>query len=346
MKGFAFAKTGLNSWGVAASVTKGTYFESDGGLKYAPSFNEDKSFGQSWLGPAESGDNNPANLTLTGMARYEDHNYVLRALCMGSPNAVTIVTSTGTAPTSWQHIIDLAPSIDGLAATFAFERNLFTEEITSAKVFGFGESPGDGGIIKESFKVLGTAPTNQSSININSTVYGASFPTLLGRVARKQGTFRINAQGGGALGGSDAIAVTGAIDFTFERPQDISNAYGSAEIIEPADNDFPPLSIKVSFHRANTVTVNSFRAALQTGTAYKADLTYLGAFINSTDRYTRKYQFPYLELQDATTATQGAAQVKPELTFMLKLASALPTGMSTTNPFRFTQIMTNSVVAF
>ncbi len=35
VKGLAFAKFGTNSWGVAASVTKGTYFQSDGGMTFA-----------------------------------------------------------------------------------------------------------------------------------------------------------------------------------------------------------------------------------------------------------------------------------------------------------------------
>ncbi len=351
MKGFAFAKTGTNSWGVAASVTYGTYFESDGGLKYTPIFVEDKSFGQSFLGAAEAGDLQPADLTLTGMARYEDHTYKLKALAMGSPAAVTVSTSVNAGSpalgvTSWKHVIDLAPSIDGLAATFAFDRKLFTEEITSAKVYGFGENVGDGGIIMDTYKVLGTAPTNTSSTNINSTVYGASFPTLLGRIARKQGIFRINAQSSGALGAGDTLYIAGSIDFSFERPQDRSYGYGSASIIEPADNDFPDLPVKVTFHRANTITVNSFRAGLQAGVVYKADVTYTGSQINSTDAYTRKYEFPHIELQDLTPATQGAAQVKPELAFKLKLATTLPAGMSTTNPFRYTQIMVNSVHAF
>jgi len=347
MKGYAFAKCGLNSWGVAASVTKGTRFSGDGGLKYGPQFIEDKSFGETFTGPAEAGDLNPSNLTLPAQARYEDNNFILRALCMGSPNAVTISTSASGQVTSWKHIIDLAPSIDGLCATFAFDRRLFVEEIPSAKIFGFGEAVGDGGVINETFKVLGVAPTDISSININSTVYGASYPALNGRVLRSQGVFRINAQSGGALGGGDTLAATGAVEFNFERPQDAPHAYGSADIIEPADNDFPMPSITLSLERANTITVNSFRAALRAGVAYKADVTYSGIFINSTDRYSRLYQFPYVELQDQEAAANGAAQVKPKLMFMLKKPSAAPTGMTgVVNPFRLTQIMINSTVAF
>jgi hypothetical protein len=328
-------------------VLYGTYFDSDGGLEHRPQFLESRVFGQSFLGPAEAGDLNPSDLSLTGDARYEDNNYRLRALAMGSPATVAISTSASGQVTSWLHVLDLAPSNDGFGATFACDRRQFVEEITSAKVVGFGESVGEGGVIKETFKVLGVAPTDISSINIGATVTGASFPALNGRLQRSQGTFRINAQGGGALGASDTIAVTGAVDFMFERPQDRSYAYGSRDIIEPGDNDFPPLTIRLRFERANTLTVNSFRAALRVGTAYKADITYLGSYINSTDRYTRLYQFPYVELQQQMTATAGAAQMKPDCTFLLKLPSAAPTGMTgVTKPFRLSEIKVNSVHAF
>ncbi len=347
MKGWAFAKFGANSWGVAASVTKGTRFMGDGGIKFQPTFVEDRSFGETFLGPSDSGDYAPSDASLGGQCRYEDYNYVLEALAMGSPATVAIATSAAGQVTSWRHVIDLAPSIDGLGATFAFDRKLFVEEITSGKIYGFGETIGEGGICEETFKVLGTAPTDISSININSTVYGATFPALGGKIYRNQGTFRINAQTGGALASTDAIPTTETIEFTFERPQDRSFAYGSKNIIEPGDNEFPMPTLRVGFARCNTVTCNSLRTAIRVGTAYKADVTYLGIFINSTDAYTKLYQFPYVELQDFVAPAAGAAQVKPQATFVLKQAASAPTGMTgVTKPFRLTRIMINSVHAF
>ena len=346
IKGWAFAKFGTNSWGVAASVTKGTRFQGDGGLKFSPSYVEDRSFGEQFLGPSDFGDVAPADLTLGGQARYEDNFYVLEALAMGSPNAAVISTSATGQTTSWKHIIDVAPSIDGLGATFAMDRKLYIDEIASAKIYGFGFTIGDGGILMDSCKVLGSKPTNTSSVNINSTLYAITYPALGNKIARKHGTFRINKQSGGALGASDVIPVSEQVEFTFERPQDRSFCHGQDFIIEPADNEFPTCSLRLTFARMNTVTANSLYAALKLNDACKGDLTYAGNYINSTDAYTRKYEFPYLELQDFATPMAGAAQVKPTATFMLKKAAALPTGMSTTNPFRITHIMTNSVVAF
>jgi hypothetical protein len=327
MKGFAFAKFATNSWGVAASVTKGTRFMGDGGLKLQPVYVEDRSFGETFLGPSETGDIQPVDITLGGQMRYEDHNYILEALALGSPAAVAISTSAVGQTTSWLHVFDPAPSIDGLGATFALDRKLYVEEITSAKIFGFAETIGDGGVVEQSFKVLGSKPTNVSSININSTVYGASYPALNGKIFRKQGTFRVNVQSGGALGASDAIPME-TVDLDFERPQDRTFATGQDYIIEPGDNEFPLPSVKVGFPRMNTPSANSLYAALRAGTAYKGDWICAGAFINSTDQLTRKYQFPYMELQDFATPAAGAAQVKPQATWILKALGAGGSGMS------------------
>jgi hypothetical protein len=85
IKGLGVCKVRANSWGVAASVTKGTRFSGDGGLKLQPTFVEDRSFGETTLGPADVGDIAPVDITLGGQARYEDNHYILEALAMGSP---------------------------------------------------------------------------------------------------------------------------------------------------------------------------------------------------------------------------------------------------------------------
>jgi hypothetical protein len=104
--------------------------------------------------------------------------------------------------------------------------------------------------------------------------------------------------------------------------------------------------VRVSYPRMNTVTANSLYAALKNDPTFKADMTFSGAFINSTDKYTEKYQFPALELDEWVAPVAGANQVKPSATFMGKLAATSPSGMAFVNPFRLTRIMVNSVVAF
>lgn len=341
----AFAKFTTNSWGVAASVTKGMYFQSDGGLKFDPTIVVDDAFGQLFEGTTEVGDIKAPTPTLTQQARYDDADYIWRALVMGSPAAVTISTSTAGQVTSWQHVIDLADVTDGLGMTLAIDKVNYVEELTSAKVTGFGFKNGPGGMIQTSYKLVGTKPTIISSVNINSTLANAVFPALGNRVFRKQGTFRMNLNTAGALGASDIVKIDD-FEFNWERPQAAPQVFGQDFIDEPADEGFPTAMLTVHYPRMNTVSANSLYAGLRDSQIFKADLTFLGNFINSTDQYKELHQWPYIQLQSWEAQVQGAGLIKPRATFKGLLATTSPTGMAFIRPYRLTQIMTQSVVAF
>jgi hypothetical protein len=344
----AFAKYGTNSWGVAASVTKGIYFEGDGGLQLKPAVIQDPAFNQPFLGPGEPGLVEAPNVTLKGRYRYADFQYILEACAMGSPAAVAISTSTAGQTTSWSHQVDLADTIDGLGVTFAIDKNLYVDELTSAKIYGFELTQADNGAMDMSYKVMGSKPTNISSVNINSTLAGATYPALTDpRVVQQQGVFRMNLHSAGALGSTDAIKAE-SIKFTFERPQDAPHVYGQDVVDEPADNGHPAGMIEITYPRMNTPSANSLYAGLRSMTAFKADWTFLGPFINSTDQYKVLWQFPYVQLMDDgfVAATAGANQVKPVAKFGLRMAVTSPTGMAFVRPMRLTRITTQSVVAF
>ena len=343
----AFAKYGTNSWGVAASVTKGIYFEGDGGLQLQPQMITDNAFNQPFLGLHEPGLVEAPNVSFTGRARYDDHAYILDALCLGSPAAVAISTSASGQVTSWSHQYDLSNTIDGLGATFAIDKNQYVDELTSGKVYGFSYANADNGVMQVTYKVMGSKPTNISSVNINSTVGGANFPSLANRVMQQQGIFRMNLNSAGALGASDAVKAE-SITFTFERPQDAPHVFGQDFVDEPADNGHPTAMLEVSYPRMNTVSANSLYAGLRSATAFKADITFTGALINSTDSYKMLFQFPHIQLEsDGFSApTAGANQVKPVAKFRAALATTSPTGMAFVRPVRLTRIMVNSTVAF
>lgn len=341
----AFAKFATNSWNAAASVTKGVYFENDGGLKYSPSIVDDETFGQVFKQISDRGDIAPVEIDLPQPARYNDYSYILEALAMGSPAAVTISASAAGQTTSWQHIHDLADVIDGLGATFAFDKSLYVDEF-SAKIIGWDLEVGDGGVFKQTFNVVGGAPTNLSSTNINSTVAGATFPSLGNRIFRRQATLRMNLQSAGSLTASDAVQYE-TIKLSWRRPQDFAHVGGSDSIIEPADTGTPTFTLEITHPRMTTTSANSLYGGLRDATVFKADLTAQGSYINSTDQYKALYQMPHLQLRDFETPVVGLNQVKPKSVYDLRLASAAPTGMSgITRPFRLTRIMTNSLNAF
>jgi hypothetical protein len=340
----AFAKFGTNSWNAAASVTKGAFFSSDGGLKFQPNLIDDDAFGQVFLSESEPGDIAPPDLTLPAQVRFDDNLYLFEALAMGSPATVTISTSATGAVTSWKHVIDLSDSIDGLGITLAINKKLYVEEITSAKIYGFEQDDSDGKLMA-SYKVLGSKPSVQSSININSTVAGATFPALGNRTMRKHATLRMNKAVGSSLVAADAVKYE-SVKVAFSRPQDQVHVGGQDFIDEPADNGFPEISVEVAYPRMNTTSANSLFAGLRDGTTFKADLTYAGAYINSTDKYTRMFEFSALKLQTHETALAGANQIKPKATFKAYLATTTPTNMTFIRPFRLTRIMVNSTQAF
>lgn len=343
----AFVKFAANSWGVAAAVTKGIYFTSDGGARFSPTRVNDEAFGQTFYGRGDFGDTAPQDVTLTTRDRFADHQYILEALAMGSPAAVTISNSTSGQTTSWRHIIDLAPSIDGLGVTLAFDKVQFVDEMPSAKIYGWSKAVGDAGVMETTFRVMGNKMTDISSTNTRSTVNGANFPGLDNRVFRKQGTYRMNVASGGSLAAANAIALE-TVAFEFERPQDAPNVTGQDFIYEPGDNGFPTARLTLTYPRMDTVSANSLYAALRADTVFKADFTFEGSYINSTDRYTEKIEWPALELDtDGFTANvSGADQVKPQAVFLCKASASSPNGMAFVNPFRLTRITTQSLVAF
>ncbi len=343
----AFAKYTTNSWGIATSVNRGVYFTSLGGMKLQPARVNDNAFGQAFLGRGDLCNVAAPNLTLTGRSRYNDHGYILDALAMGSPNAVTISTSASGQTTSWLHVVDLAPTIEGLGVTLAADKVLYVDELPSAIVYGFSEQLGDGGgSIDRSYKFLGSKPNNTSTTNTRSTVNGASFPSLSNRIMQAHGVFRLNVQGSSSLSSSDAQTVE-TVEVTFERAQDGPPVYGQDYIGPPADNAFPTITVKVKWPRMLATNAQSLYAALSANTIWKADLTYSGALINSTDTFQRKYQWPALELDDTNGFDfDGPKQIKPTATFTAKLAISSPSGMAFVNPMRLSLIQQNSLIAF
>jgi hypothetical protein len=340
----AFVKFTTNSWHVAASVTKGAYFDSDGGLALRPAVIEEGAFGQTFINQVEMGDVEPPDLSLDAQARYDDHLYIWDSLVMGSP-AVTISTSAAGQVTSWKHQLDLADSIDGLGVTLAFDKSVYVQELTSGKVYGFSEREDAGGRIKTTYQVLGSKPTVASATNTQSTVQGASFPALINRILRKHGTFRMAVASAGSLSATDAVEYSG-MQVSMTRPQDRVPVGGQDYITAPGDNGFPTFEVRVTYPRMTTVAANSLITALAAGTVFKADLTYAGSYINSTDKYTKKYEWPNLQCIEHAASAAGADQVQPSATFRAYQATTSPTGMAFVRPLRLTRILVNSTAAF
>lgn len=345
----AFGVLGTNSWGVPTSVTRRVYFESDAGLTSQPAYVDDASFGQTFLGPADVGDFAPIEATLSGQAYYDHADYFLEALAMGSPNAVTVVSSVAAnSLVAYQHIIDLAPNTNGRAITLATDKVQYVEEVTSAKVRGFGLSVGQSGVMQKRITIIGGKSTIGSTVNTRSAVATSALaPSLVNRLFRDQGTWYMNAQAAGSLTpGTDTLADVTEGSVEFDRPLSPAMVFGSDQTIEPLDGGFPTARINLRFARARTVSTNSFYAALQAGTVMKGRVTFTGTYINSTTQRAWSMEFPHAEVQGHEFSVSGADQAQPSVTLVLKQASTAPTGFSHTRPFRLTRVTAQSLIAF
>lgn len=343
----AFGVLGTNSWGVPTSVTRRVYFESDAGLTSQPAYVDDASFGQTFLGPADVGDFAPVEATLSGQAYYDHADYILEAMAMGSPNAVTVLSSVAAnSLVAYEHIIDLAPNTNGRAITLATDKVQYVEEVTSVKVSGFGLSVGQSGVMQKRVTVIGNKSTNASAVNTRSTVAASALaPALVNRIFRDQGTWYLNAQAAGSLAAADVLQVMeGGIEF--DRPLSPAMVFGSDSTIEPLDGGFPSARVTLRFPRATTISTNSFYAALQAGTVMKGRVTFTGTYINSTTQRSWSLEFPHAEVQGHEFSVSGADQAQPSVTLVLKQASSAPTGFSHTRPFRLTRVTAQSLVAF
>lgn len=334
----AFARS--NTWGTPASVTRQIPIKSAEGLDSKVNLVDDEAFNQDYLTDAEVGDHSPTAPSLGGQLRYEGWTDWLAAP-IGSP-ATTSVSSQGAATSlvAHQHVVVLSPE-NWPFFTLAVDNSQYVTEVPTLKIRGFMIRVGANGVMEVEFQTVGNKSNlGTSTVNINSTVAGAVVNSLGNRVFRKQGTFRMNVQGAGALAAANANSLVKEISFGITRPlADDDHVLGNDSIAEPDDNGFAEFPLELTFARMNTVSANSLARALGSGTSFKADLDFLGNFINSTTQREMKFEWPNLQLYTFEAQPAGHGQVKPKATFKGKLAASSPAGMAFVNPFRM--VLTN-----
>jgi hypothetical protein len=341
----AFSKFAQNSWGAATSVTKGVFFDAET-IAYRPTMSPFEAFTNSFETVSEGGEVPALDFELQQQSRYDDYSYIVTALALGSPAPPTISTSASGQTPSWQHVIDAASVIDGLGLTLAIDKVQYVEELTSVKVHGFSTKNGTGGIMTTAYQLVGSMPTIISSVNTQARVAAAIMPGLGNRVFRKHGVFRMNVQSAGSLIASDAVH---AVDLAFsvDRPQDAHQVFAQDFTDEPTDDAHPIFGLSITYPRMNTLSANSLRTALQAGNVFKADLTFTGTLINSTDAYRDVWQWPSLQVTEFSAPVERAGQIRPRAVFKANTPPAGVTGMSSvTGPMRVTRTSTIPIWAF
>ncbi len=333
------SKVGINiatsgSWGTATAVGAGDGVWVTDDLKATLSMqvDEDMSAGQDFIGSMQVANHNVVKAEVPCYLHYNDtFQNVFWALACGTGGTAPAAVGTSTAYTN---TFEPATNKTGLYATIVRDKVTFISEIPSAKCTGFELKFGDNGRGEIVWMFTGTKEKVDSSVNTSTQVSALTFPTQGMRAFFKQAEFRVNLQSGGALGTSDEMDIT-ELSLKYEQPMDEKFIAGQDYVIEPEDNAYPEITINVTAARL-TSTTDDFIGYHRDNTSLKGDLTITGPALAATN-YKLLFQFPNLIVTAAPVEFKGAAEnVAPSISFKAYKASAAPTGMSVTKPFRLT----------
>lgn len=274
-------------------------------------------------GPITSGGTYTFNLRYAGME-------LLAAMLMGTAGAPVI---QGAGP-AYLHTLKWNVDPYGLMITVAKSMVTYIEELTSAKVTGItitgevGAKP-----LQMSLELVGINKEVNSLVNTLATFANVTIPTgaSANPVMFSHLQFRMNDQGGAALGSGDIInpakftltikrqlkgEFTGQYRTSGTNPQDL--------IDEPSNAGFPDLKLSLEFPKHTGIT---YLTALGSDTRKKCDIIATGALINATYYYKHQWQFPHLQMINANP-TDDNGRIKEPLEFHIHGATTAPTGMT------------------
>jgi hypothetical protein len=194
---------------------------------------------------------------------------------------------------------------------------------------------------KMSFEGLGNA-VQAGVTNTAAALLTTTFESTKRVVPDAMDYFRINAQGGAALGAGDNVAIVSyqiGYDSPLENVPEISGAASLSNGI-PRKSGTPPFATTLSVTlRANQD--NTYLTAALAGTEYKAEITAVGDLIGTGVYYTKRHLFPRLKLiQSPDNPISNAGENPVTLNFEVIEAAAVPTGMIDTKP---SVVLTNAL---
>lgn len=340
----AFARS--NTWGTAAAVAKGLNLRTLENFDAKPGIVTDESFNQDFVGEGQVGDYAPTTPELSMDLRYDGAAPIFVAAACGSASAPTSIGGVAAdSLVAYQHVITLAADLSHfftLAADFGGAASHYVQEIPTAKPRGFSVRVGDNGKMQITVPMVGAKTHYASATNTNSVVAAAVADPLGNRVFRKQGTFRLKVQGAAGLAAANAQNAR-EINFGTERPlADADFVFGQDYIIDPDDDGFALFPIEVIFPRMTSANANSLVICWPAGTHLQADLDFLGAYINSTNQYEFKVEWPAIQVTEWMAPVTGHGQVRPTMRGQGRLATSGATSMGITQPFRITFTNMNS----
>jgi hypothetical protein len=263
--------------------------------------------------------------------RYENFHRVL-AFLMGTAGVPATVDTTAR-----RHLLKIAPSVDGLFATLAYEilKDTTIFEFNTVKVTGVSIRIQIPGRIEVEARVIGHDFTDASVINTVTTIDTITQSANLEIAQARQCVVRMNAQTGGALGASDVVYVTG-LELNLDRPldPDFTTEFGdrSSEPHPPSGGDpFFKVSGSLTFSQYQTGTGGNNVLVLEqmNRTLKKADITLTGD--NLAGAATQKFQWvfwlPMVVLGEGKPALSAGANGW-QIPFTSHHVPTIPTGFT------------------
>jgi hypothetical protein len=178
--------------------------------------------------------------------------------------------------------------------------------------------------------LLGNTMKDDSAINGANQADNLSAVAEDGFLHFTEGSFLMNAQGGGALGANNAVEIS---DFgiTLERKVDRVHVLGANSISNPKEGEVPDVMLQITLPRADNNNVDYF-SNFEDMAAKKAQLTFTGPVIANNISYSFTLYFPSLMLQVPPDVKMEPV-LKNQLSFVMLEAANAPTGMNYARPY-------------
>lgn len=314
----------MTIWGTARAMTSG-----DGLMLRPTKIKKDSNvLVDDSLGKYHSMDGTPGAIKVEGdieaYLRYDSHELPL-AMVLGTAGSPTQQGST----TAYLHTLKPATNTDGYFVTYCEDWKNYIREIPSLKITGFVIKGEVGKPVEISYKCIGIDKVHDSSTNTTSTFDYVTFRETANRVMFAQGVFRMNAQTGSALSGTDVIYPS-SFELTYQRK--MAGVYGQYKsggcvqdlIDEPTNDGLPEVKLKLTFPRHSATT---YLAALKADTRQKMDITFTGAEIASPYNRSFVIWLPNIQLTGDDPQLELGI-IKEPLEFVCHGASSAPSGMT------------------
>jgi hypothetical protein len=231
--------------------------------------------------------------------------------------------------TSHLHTFTWKTNTVGLFATVATEMPNIIHVCPSAKPTSWSLTVGDHGKIKSVLKLRGNKIIT-GVVNTDTQMGALTYVDRSNRLKFSGMTYKMNAFDSGGVAAENPLTLN-SFTVDYERPLDSVLCAGADSIVEPIENGFSKIGIKLGFPRM-TSTEAAYLATMLAGTPQKALFTFTGNFIETNDHYyCFRLFFPRLIITDPKNVVDQI--IHSELTLVAETSAAAPGGMNQTTPY-------------